>query len=108
MMNHHSQRNMLQRICKGSFNFLIWYCVLYLWETGTGLSAPVSVYGNLILPFLTIHGICVYNWVRDILSQMTLCHQEEYDCIIQKRARSWIHAYTTVYETKGREEAGNT
>lgn len=41
----------------------------------------------LILPFLTIHGICVYNWVRDILSQMTLCHQEEYDCIIQKRAR---------------------
>ena len=61
-------------------------CYIWRYMAGGGITA-LSVYGNLILPSLTIHGICVYNWVRDILSQMILCHQKEYDCIIQKRAR---------------------
>lgn len=65
----------------------VWFSeLLYMEIYGGGITA-LSVYGNLILPSLTIHGICVYNWVRDILSQMILCHQKEYDCIIQKRAR---------------------
>uniref|UniRef100_UPI0026F24028 hypothetical protein n=1 Tax=Enterocloster clostridioformis TaxID=1531 RepID=UPI0026F24028 len=40
----------------------------YIWRYKAGGIPALSVYGNLILPFLTIHGICVYNWVRDILS----------------------------------------
>ena len=71
----------------GLFFTLSGFRSCYIWRYMAGGIPALSVYGNLILPFLTIHGICVYNWVRDILSQMTLCHQTEYDCIIQKRAR---------------------
>lgn len=71
----------------GLFFTLSGFRSCYIWRYMAGGIPALSVYGNLILPFLTIHGICVYNWVRDILSQMTLCHQEEYDCILQKRAR---------------------
>ena len=39
---------------------------------------------------------------------MTLCHQEEYDCILQKRARRLDSCLHNGFETKGREEAGNT
>ena len=71
----------------GLFFVLSGFRSCYRWRYMAGGITALSVYGNLILPSLTIHGICVYNWVRDILSQMILCHQKEYDCIIQKRAR---------------------
>lgn len=71
----------------GLFFTLSGFRSCYIWRYMAGGIPALSVYGNLILPFLTIHGICVYNWVRDILSQMILCHKKEYDCTIQKRAR---------------------
>ena len=66
----------------GLFFALSGFRSCYIWRYMAGGITALSVYGNLILPSLTIHGICVYNWVRDILSQMILCHQKEYDCII--------------------------
>ena len=71
----------------GLFFVLSGFRSCYIWRYMAGGITALSVYGNLILPSLTIHGICVYNWVRDILSQMILCHQKEYVCIKQKRAR---------------------